>query len=53
MLARMRHSALRRRSPASAPKRYCARAIAIAAKIPGARKGTVEIRQIVELSGLP
>jgi hypothetical protein len=28
------------------------RAIAIAAQIPGARKGTVEIRPIVELSGL-
>ena len=28
-------------------------AIAIAARIPGARKGTVEIRPIVELSGLP
>lgn len=28
-------------------------AIAIATQIPGARKGTVEIRPIVELSGLP
>jgi hypothetical protein len=28
-------------------------AIAIAAQIPGARKGTVEIRPIVELTGLP
>jgi hypothetical protein len=28
-------------------------AIAIAARIPSARKGTVEIRPIVELSGLP
>lgn len=28
-------------------------AIQIAEKIPGARKGTVEIRPIVELSGLP
>ena len=28
-------------------------AIAIASRIPGARKGTVEIRPIVELSGLP
>lgn len=28
-------------------------AIAIAARIPGARKGTVEIRPVVELQGLP
>ena len=28
-------------------------AIAIAAKIPGARKGTVEVRPVIELSGLP
>lgn len=28
-------------------------AIEIAAKIPGARKGTVEIRPVLELSGLP
>lgn len=28
-------------------------AIAIAARIPGARKGTVEIRPVVELPGLP
>ena len=28
-------------------------AIAIAARIPGARKGTVEIRPIIELEGLP
>jgi hypothetical protein len=28
-------------------------AIAIAARIPGARKGTVEIRPVLELSGLP
>jgi hypothetical protein len=28
-------------------------AIAIAARIPGARKGTVEVRPVVELSGLP
>jgi hypothetical protein len=28
-------------------------AIAIAARIPGARKGTVEVRPIVELAGLP
>ena len=28
-------------------------AIGIAAKIPGARKGTVEIRPVLELSGLP
>jgi hypothetical protein len=28
-------------------------AIAIAAKIPGARKGTVEIRPVVELTGMP
>jgi hypothetical protein len=28
-------------------------AIGIAARIPGARKGTVEVRPIVELSGLP
>ena len=28
-------------------------AIAIAAKIPGARKGTVEVRPVMELSGLP
>jgi hypothetical protein len=28
-------------------------AITIAARIPGARKGTVEIRPIVELAGLP
>jgi len=28
-------------------------AIGIAAKIPGARKGTVEIRPVMELSGLP
>ena len=28
-------------------------AIAIAARIPGARKGTVEIRPVLEISGLP
>ncbi len=28
-------------------------AIAIAARIPGARKGTVEVRPVIELSGLP
>jgi hypothetical protein len=28
-------------------------AIAIAARIPGARKGTVEIRPVLELSGMP
>ena len=28
-------------------------AIAVAAKIPGARKGTVEVRPVIELSGLP
>jgi hypothetical protein len=28
-------------------------AIAVAARIPGARKGTVEIRPLVELKGLP
>jgi hypothetical protein len=28
-------------------------AIAVAARIPGARKGTVEVRPVVELSGLP
>jgi hypothetical protein len=28
-------------------------AIAIAARIPGARRGTVEIRPVVELAGLP
>ena len=28
-------------------------AIAIAARIPGARKGTVEVRPVVELTGLP
>ena len=28
-------------------------AIAIAARIPGARKGTVEIRPLLELAGLP
>ena len=28
-------------------------AIAIAARIPGARKGTVEVRPVVELAGLP
>jgi hypothetical protein len=28
-------------------------AIAIAARIPGARKGTVEIRPVVEVAGLP
>jgi hypothetical protein len=28
-------------------------AIAIAARIPGARKGTVEVRPVVDLSGLP
>jgi hypothetical protein len=28
-------------------------AIAVAARIPGARKGTVEIRPVLELSGLP
>jgi hypothetical protein len=28
-------------------------AIAIAARIPGARKGTVEIRPIIEITGLP
>jgi hypothetical protein len=28
-------------------------AISIAARIPGARKGTVEIRPVIELSGLP
>jgi hypothetical protein len=28
-------------------------AIAVAARIPGARKGTVEIRPVVEIAGLP
>ena len=28
-------------------------AIAIAARIPGARRGTVEIRPVIELSGMP
>jgi len=28
-------------------------AIAIASRIPGARKGTVEVRPVIELSGLP
>src|SRR5262245_42284490 len=28
-------------------------AIAIAAKIPGARKGTVEVRPVMEIAGLP
>jgi hypothetical protein len=28
-------------------------AIAIAARIPGARKGTVEIRPVIEIAGLP
>lgn len=28
-------------------------AIAIAARIPGARKGTVEVRPVVEIAGLP
>jgi hypothetical protein len=28
-------------------------AVAIAARIPGARKGTVEVRPVVELAGLP
>jgi hypothetical protein len=28
-------------------------AINIAAKIPGARKGTVEVRPVMELAGLP
>jgi hypothetical protein len=28
-------------------------AIAIAARIPGARKGTIEVRPVVEISGLP
>jgi hypothetical protein len=28
-------------------------AIAIAARIPGARKGTVEVRPVIELNGLP
>lgn len=28
-------------------------AIAIAARIPGARKGTVEVRPVLELQGLP
>jgi hypothetical protein len=28
-------------------------AIGIAAKIPGARKGTVEIRPVLEIAGLP
>jgi hypothetical protein len=28
-------------------------AIAIATRIPGARKGTVEVRQVIELAGLP
>jgi hypothetical protein len=28
-------------------------AIGIAARVPGARKGTVEVRPVVELSGLP
>jgi hypothetical protein len=28
-------------------------AIAIAAKVPGARKGTVEVRPVLEISGLP
>jgi hypothetical protein len=29
------------------------KAIAIAARIPGARRGTVEIRPVIELAGLP
>jgi hypothetical protein len=28
-------------------------AIQIAARIPGARKGTVEVRPVIELTGLP
>ena len=28
-------------------------AIAVAARIPGARKGTVEVRPVIELAGLP
>ena len=28
-------------------------AVAIAARIPGARKGTIEVRPVIELSGLP
>jgi hypothetical protein len=28
-------------------------ALAIAAKVPGARKGTVEVRPVMEISGLP
>jgi hypothetical protein len=28
-------------------------ALAVAAKIPGARKGTVEVRPVIELAGLP
>jgi hypothetical protein len=28
-------------------------AISIAARIPGARKGTVEVRQVIEIAGLP
>lgn len=28
-------------------------AISVAARIPGARKGTVEVRPVIELSGLP
>jgi hypothetical protein len=28
-------------------------AVAIAARIPGARKGTVEVRRVMELAGLP
>jgi hypothetical protein len=28
-------------------------AIAVAARIPGARRGTVEIRPVLEISGLP
>ncbi len=51
MRVQMRHSASPQHSPASMVNRQCV--IAIASRIPGARKGTVEIRPIVELSGLP
>jgi len=36
-----------------AEARYLVEAIAIAARIPGARKGTIEIRPVLELVGLP
>ena len=47
-----RLSALSLRKTKARSRRTCASAIGIAARIPGARRGTVEVRPVVDLAGL-